>query len=157
MSQGIAESAINVLDTLLELQQLLGGSATSFTEFVLYEAGSATGFTEFVLNEAESAVKLKVESTFDLLPNPIFCVVCNFMASLSNTMASPEEGSGILFLGFLEEVQAHPWHPVRFPIQHRHPHPKCFPQQCQGHSFGQTRIIIKSICFWISKPISTDS
>ena len=64
------------------------------------------------------------------------------MASLSNTMASPEEGSGILFLGFLEEVQAHPWHPVRFPIQHRHPHPKCFPQQCQGHSFDQTRIII---------------
>ena len=96
VSQGIAESAVNVLDTVLELQQLLAGSATSFTEFVLCEAESATRFTEFILYEAESAVQLKVESTFDLLLNPVFCVVCSFMASLRNAMASPREGSGIL-------------------------------------------------------------
>ena len=92
----IAESAVNVLDTVLELQQLLAGSATSFTEFALCEAGSATRFTEFLLYEAESAVRLKVESTFDSLPNPVFCVVCSFVASLSNAMASPREGSWIL-------------------------------------------------------------
>ena len=82
VSQGIAESAVKVLDTVLELQQLLAGSATSFTEFALCEAGSAARFIEFILHEAESAVKLKVESTFDLLSNPVFCVVCGFMASL---------------------------------------------------------------------------
>ena len=86
MSQEIAESTAKVLDTLLELQQLLAGSATSFTEFVLCEAGSVTRFTEFTLYEAESAVKLKIESTFDLLPNTVFCVVCSFMAFLSNAM-----------------------------------------------------------------------
>ena len=84
-----------MLDTLLELQQLLAGSATSFTEFVLHEAGSATRFTECILYEAESAVKLKVESTFDLLFSPIFRVVSSFMASLSNAMASFREGLGI--------------------------------------------------------------
>ena len=72
MSQGIAESEVNVLDTVLELQQVLAVSAASFTEFVLCEAGSATRFIEFILYEAESAVKLKVVSTFDLLPNLIF-------------------------------------------------------------------------------------
>ena len=60
-------------------------------------------------------------------------------------MASPREGSGILFVWFLAE-EPHPWRPVHFLIQHRHPHPKCFPPQCQGHSFGQSRIIIKNIC-----------
>ena len=100
VSQEIAESTAKVLDTLLELQQLLAGSATSFTEFVLCEAGSATRFTEFILYEAESAVKLKVESTFDFLPNPVFCVVCSFVASLNNAMASPREGSGIFLLGY---------------------------------------------------------
>ena len=85
------------------MQQLLTGSATSFTEFVLCEAGSATRFTEFVLYEPESGVKLKVESTFDLLHDPVFCVVCSFMASLSNAMASPRADSGILFVGFLAE------------------------------------------------------
>ena len=88
VSQGIAESAVNVLDTLLEIQQLLAGSATSFTEFVLYEIGSATRFTRFVLYEAEPAVKFKVESTFDLLSNPVFCVVCSFIPSLCNAMSS---------------------------------------------------------------------
>ena len=100
VSQEIAESTAKVLDTLLELQQLLAGSATSFTEFVLCEAWSATRFIEFILHEAESVVKLKVESTFDLLPNPAFCVVCSFMASLNNAMASPREGSGIFLLGY---------------------------------------------------------
>ena len=89
-----------MLDTLLELHQLLAGSATNFPNFILYETGSATRFTEFVLYEAEAALKLKVESTFDLLPNPIFCVVYSFMASLSNAMASPMEFSGILFIEF---------------------------------------------------------
>ena len=83
-----------MLDTVLELQQLLAGSATSFTEFVLCDAGFATRFVEFILHAAESAVKLKVESTFDLLPNPVFCVVCSFMASLSNDMAYQEKVLG---------------------------------------------------------------
>ena len=83
---------------VVENATIFAGSATSFTKFVLYEAGSATRFTEFVLYEAEPAVKLEVESTFDLLPNSIFCVVCSFMASLGNAMASPREGLGILFL-----------------------------------------------------------
>ena len=61
----------------LELQQLLAGSGTNFTEFVLYEAWSATRFTKFVPYGAESAVKLKVEPIFDLLLSPIFCVVCS--------------------------------------------------------------------------------
>ena len=68
------ESAAKVLDTVLELQKVLAGSATSFTEFVLCEAGSATRFNEFILYEVESAVKLKVESTFDLFPSPVFVV-----------------------------------------------------------------------------------
>ena len=89
-----------MLDTLLELQQLLAGSGTSFPEFMLYETESATRFTEFVIYEAESAVELKSKSTFDLLPNPIFCVVCSFMVSLSNSLASLREGLGILFVGF---------------------------------------------------------
>ena len=45
VSQGIAEFAVNMLDTLLELQQLLAGSFTSFIKLVLYRAGSATRFT----------------------------------------------------------------------------------------------------------------
>ena len=96
-------SAVNVLDTLLEMQQLWAGFATGFTKFVLYEAVSATRITKFLLFEAESAVKLRVESPFDLLPNPVFCVVCSFMASLINAMASPRKGSGIFFVGFLAE------------------------------------------------------
>ena len=76
--QEIAESAVDVLDTLLQLQQLLAGSATSFTEFALYEARFPIRFTGFVLHEAEFAVKRKVESTFDLFPNSIFCVVCTY-------------------------------------------------------------------------------
>ena len=90
-----------MLDTLLELQQLLAGCATSFTEFVRHEAGSDTRFIEFALYEAGSAVKLEIEFTLDLLPNPKFCIVCSFMASLSNAMASPREGLGILLVGFL--------------------------------------------------------
>ena len=46
---------------------------------------------------------LKKKFTFELLPNPAFCVVCSFMASLSNAMASAREGSGILFVGFRVE------------------------------------------------------
>ena len=103
VSQGTAESAVNVLETVLELQQLLAGFTSIFTEFVLYEAWPAPRFTEFVLYEAEFAVKLKVGSTFDLLPNPIFCVVCIFMVSLSNAMVLHREGSGIFYVGFLAE------------------------------------------------------
>ena len=142
MSQGTAESAVKVLDPVLELQQLLAGSATSFTEFVLCEAGSATRFTEFILYEAESGVKFKVESTFDLFANTVFCVVCSFVASLS--MLWPHQ----------EKVQGFYLFP--FPIQHRYPHPKCFPQQCQGHSPGQSRIIIKSIYLWVARSVLTD-
>ena len=78
MSQGIAESVVNVLNTLLELQQLLAGSATSLTKFVLYEAGYPTRFTVFVLHEAKSAVKLKVEATFDfpILYFVLYAVLC---------------------------------------------------------------------------------
>ena len=72
----------------------MAGSATSFTEFALCEAGSATRSTEFLLYEVESAVKLKVEPTFDLLPNPVFCVVCSFMASLSNVWPHQEKVQG---------------------------------------------------------------
>ena len=95
-----------MLGTLLERQQLLSGSATSFTKVVQYEGGSATRFTEFVLYEAEPAVKRKIESTFDLLPSPVVCVVCSFMVSLSNAMASPRKGLGILFVGFLAQDSA---------------------------------------------------
>ena len=46
---------------------------------------------------------IKKEFTFELLPNLSFCVVCSFMASLSNAMDSAREGSGILFVGFRVE------------------------------------------------------
>ena len=132
MSQGIAEFAVKVLDTVLELQQLLVGSATSFTEFLLCEAGSATRFVEFILHEAESAVKRKVESTFDLLPDPVFCAVCSFIASLSNAMASPREGSGILFVGFLAENST---------------------PSMTSCSFSDS----KNICLWVARSVLTDS
>ena len=157
MPQGISESAVNVLDMVLELQQLLAGSATSFTEFVLCETGSATRFTEFILYEVESAVTLKAESTFDLLPHPVFCVVCSFMASLSYAMASPREGSGILFVGFLAEDSVPPMASRSFSDSTWSFSSKMFPQQCQGHSFGQSRIIIKSICLWVPRSVLTDS
>ena len=93
VSQAIAVSAVGVLGALLQSQHLVGsttrfiefvlyevGYATRFTNFELWEAGSATTFTEFVLYE--SAVKLKVESTFDLLPSLIFSAVWSFTASL---------------------------------------------------------------------------
>ena len=80
VSQGIAESTVNVFDTVLELQQLLAGSATRFTEFILYEA--------------ESAVKFKVESTFDLFANIVFCVLCSFMTSLSMLWPHQEKVQG---------------------------------------------------------------
>ena len=39
MSQGIAESAVNVLDTVLKLQQLLAGSATSLLNLYYVKLG----------------------------------------------------------------------------------------------------------------------
>ena len=48
----------------------------------------------YYIYEAESALKLKVESTFDLLPNPVLCVVCSFMASLSNARPQQEKVLG---------------------------------------------------------------
>ena len=69
------------------------------------------------------------------------------MASLSNAMASPRKGLGILFVGFLAQDSAPSMASHSFSIQHRHPHLKCFAQKCQGHSSGQSRIIVKVSVF----------
>ena len=86
MSQGIAETAVNVLVTLLEVQQLLAGSAAGLPLALLnlcyMKLGQPLDLLD-LLNLHYMKQSLQVESVFGLLPSPIFCAVCSFMASLS--------------------------------------------------------------------------
>lgn len=59
--------------------------------------------------------------------------------------------------GIKQRIQLHIWYPVPFPIQHRRPHPKSFPQQCQGHSSSQFTNPIKNIYLQIASYRLTDS
>ena len=77
----LRESAVNVLESYLKGNNF----RQSLPLVVQHEAGSATRSPALVLYEAEPAVKRKIESTFDLLPSSVFCVVLSFMASLSNS------------------------------------------------------------------------
>ena len=72
-------------------------------------------------------------------------------------MASPREGSGILYAGFLTEDTARSVASCSFSNSTLSSYPKIFQWQCQGHSFGQSRIITKSICLWIARSRLTDS
>ena len=79
------------------------------------------------------------------------------MTSLGNAMASLKESSGILYVGFLAEDSAPSMQSCSFSNSVSSSSSKIFAQQCQGHSFGQSRIIIKLICLWTARSTLTDS